>query len=1172
MKGPAIQSNDRPSLRTFAAEPLRLEILSDYGVLDTAPVQALDDLVQLAAKICETPIALISLIDEERQWFKARVGLESQELPRNISFCTHTLQQEELFIVPDATRDQRFATNPLVTGELALRYYMGAPLVTPEGAVLGTLCVIDRSHREMSSFQEETLVVLAQQTMAQFELLRQKRVLLESELLSRTVVESALDAIVTVDHNNRITEFNSAAEKTFGFARAAVLGRNMSDVLIPERLREAHRLSMGQYLKTGQSHLMDRRVELTALRADGSEFPVELTIRKLGELEPPRFTAFLRDITERRRAEAILLGSIERFQTVARATNDAIWDWNFETDFLWWNEGYQTLFGYAEEAAPPTSGAWAELIHPDDRERILKSRQQLMEGGDRRWTGEYRYLRQDGTYAEILDRCEVLRGGNGTTVRVIGAMQDITERKHAQLALQQSQDDLELTLDAARMGTWDFNLVTGETTVSPQCLAIHGLSNDKAVKVPEFLDSLHPEDRPRIEASFHRAIEERSLYNEQKRVIWPDGSIHWTASRAQVYCDAAGEPVRMAGVTFDITPQKLAEEQLAASEQRYRVLFEHAPDGIVIADPQGIYLDANLSMCRMLGYPCVELVGLGAESIVAVTERAHLSSALLEIKEGGKYNREWQMRRKDGSHFSAEVNATLMPDGNLLAIIRDITERKRIEERFRRLVDSNAQGVAFWNLGGEITEANDAFLEIIGFTRENLQDPPLRWDIMLLPEYANQDDFAREELLTKGVCRPYEKELQRKDGSRVPVLLGAALFRESPNDGVCFVVDITERKKLEQQFLRAQRVENIGTLAGGIAHDLNNVLSPIILSLDLLKIRFTDASSRDLLAIIRASAQRGADMVSQVLSYARGMDGRRVEVRMEVIIEEIVKIAQDTFLKHIEVRTKIPRDLRPAIGDPTHLHQVLLNLCVNARDAMPDGGTLTISAGNITHHALDREVKPGNYVFLQVEDNGTGIAPKVLDKIFDPFFTTKEIGNGTGLGLSTSLAIVKSHGGYIRCYSEVGKGTKFVFAIPAQAETPMPDAVADDPNMPSGNGEWILVVDDEPSVREIIRQTLEACGYQVLLACDGAEAISIYGSHVDEIAAVITDMTMPVMDGPATIRALREMNPNVRVITSSGLAANHHAGAAELGIRHFLPKPFSVETLLTTLHQVLHPD
>jgi CheY-like chemotaxis protein len=297
-------------------------------------------------------------------------------------------------------------------------------------------------------------------------------------------------------------------------------------------------------------------------------------------------------------------------------------------------------------------------------------------------------------------------------------------------------------------------------------------------------------------------------------------------------------------------------------------------------------------------------------------------------------------------------------------------------------------------------------------------------------------------------------------------------------------------------------------------------------------------------------------------------------VQVQHLIRDIQKIANDTFLKNFSVRTNIAPDVWLIAGDPTQLHQVLLNLCVNARDAMPNGGAITISAENIhldEHSAgMNVDAQPGPYVVLCVEDTGTGMPPEVIERIFDPFYTTKEQGKGTGLGLATSLAIVKSHGGFIHVYSEPEKGSKFRVYIPAQTETALEAETSLKIEMPRGNGELILVVDDESSVRQITQQTLEAFGYRVVLASDGAEAVAVYASRGAEVAAVVTDMMMPGIDGPATIQVLRKMKANLPVIAASGLSTDAQVGKArDLGVKHFLPKPFTAEALLKMLKQVL---
>ncbi|MEX2621324.1 MAG: ATP-binding protein [Egibacteraceae bacterium] len=364
-------------------------------------------------------------------------------------------------------------------------------------------------------------------------------------------------------------------------------------------------------------------------------------------------------------------------------------------------------------------------------------------------------------------------------------------------------------------------------------------------------------------------------------------------------------------------------------------------------------------------------------------------------------------------------------------------------------------------------------------------------------------------------------------------------------------------------------------MAGGIAHDLNNVLAPIMLAVEVLEVSDDDAAASRMLEVIKQCADRGAEMVRRVLSFAGGVGGHQRELDLNGLLDDVALMVRTMFPKNICIQRETGIEVWPVNGDPTQLHQVVMNLCINARDAMPDGGTLRLSIDNITvgdHYATrDQQAEPGRYVRIRVEDDGTGIAQATMDRIFEPFFTTKTHGEGTGLGLSTSRGIVRSHGGFFQITSQPDTGSTFDVYVPVADP---PDVIArldgDGASLPHGNGEVVLLIDDEGNVRSATRRTLETAGYRVIEASGGMEAVPLFKQRADDVAAVIVDMMMPQMDGPATIQALFEHRADLPVIAVTGLIVSREvARATNLGVEHFLAKPFTAGALLTTLHTLL---
>ncbi|MGH9874756.1 MAG: PAS domain-containing hybrid sensor histidine kinase/response regulator [Pyrinomonadaceae bacterium] len=632
--------------------------------------------------------------------------------------------------------------------------------------------------------------------------------------------------------------------------------------------------------------------------------------------------------------------------------------------------------------------------------------------------------------------------------------------------------------------------------------------------------------------------------------------------------------------SVELPPEEALERSLKELADIKFALDESAI--VAITDQRGIINYVNDKFCEISKYSREELLGQDHRIINSTFHpKEFIRNLWMTIASGQVWRGEIKNRAKDGSYYW--VDTTIVPFLNsegkpyqYVAIRSDITERKRAEQQIREqaalldqaqdaiLVRDLEQNILFWNKGAE---------HIYGWTAEeavgrNAQE-------LLLIEHS-RFEAAKQEVIKNGEWQG-EIHQTRRDGTAIVVESRWTLVRDeqgAPNSILVINTDITEKKRMEAQFLRAQRMESIGTLAGGIAHDLNNVLSPILMAIDMLQLKTTDETSKKWLDVLRTNAERGGNMVHQVLSFARGVEGERVALQPKHLIKEIVKILHETLPKSVQITHELPGDLWIISADATQMHQVLMNLCVNARDAMPEGGSVAIKAENTfvdeNYARMHIEAKAGRFVVITVSDTGPGMSPEVQSRIFEPFFTTKEMSKGTGLGLSTALTIVKSHGGFINVYSELHKGSQFALYLPAFDAPGTMEPAALQTDLPLGNGELILVVDDEESIREITRGTLEAFGYSVLTASDGTEALAIYADRKNDVAVVLTDMVMPFMDGPATIRALQRMNPKVRIIAASGLPKGQRTGESSLeGINVFLNRPYTAEKLLKALAQVL---
>lgn len=611
-------------------------------------------------------------------------------------------------------------------------------------------------------------------------------------------------------------------------------------------------------------------------------------------------------------------------------------------------------------------------------------------------------------------------------------------------------------------------------------------------------------------------------------------------------------------------------------------LFDVVNDAIIAKTMDGTITLWNPAAERMLGYSATEIVGRSTKVLFPADRIKEAEEILTRIRQGELIDSfETVLLRKDGCPLDVAVTISPLKNqtGKIIGsskILRDITEfnraKRQIEEQ-AALLDKTRDAILIFDLEGRILFWNKGAERIYGWTRQESAGR-LIGDFI----YTDAQKFREVNSLAQ-TNGEWSGELHHVAKDRHELILESrwSLLRDwqgTSKSILAINTDVTELRRVEVQFMRAQRMESLGILAGGIAHDLNNILTPIMLSIDMLKSMASEPHTRSILETIEMSARRGSDIVQQVLSFARGMEGQRIVIQPKYLLKDIEHIITDTFPSDIRLQLNLPHDTWTIIGDPTQVQQVLLNLCVNARDAMPNGGTLSISAENCLadeHYvAMNQQAKPGSYVAISVTDVGIGIPAEIMGQIFEPFFTTKQVGKGTGLGLSSVKAIVKNHDGFINVYSEPGRGTTFKIYLPAQAMAgDFPEEGTEEVSLPRGSGETILVVDDEASILSITSETLQAYGYNVMTAGNGAEAVAIYAQQKKKIAIILTDLSMPVMDGRATIYAMLKINPKAKIIAMSGMdEAESVAKASTAGIKYFISKPYTAATLLKTLRTI----
>ena len=642
-----------------------------------------------------------------------------------------------------------------------------------------------------------------------------------------------------------------------------------------------------------------------------------------------------------------------------------------------------------------------------------------------------------------------------------------------------------------------------------------------------------------------------------------------------------GEDEAILEIFNDVTSRNEAEEALRNSREYLAKIINTISVPIFVLNHEHSIDLVNDAFCTFSGRSREEHIGKTNEELFPKEQFERFRQADEKVLRTGKESiAEESVSTKQGSVRRILIKRSLYintrGDRFVVGVINDVTEKKEFEDQLHKLsraIEQNPASVVITDVSGNIEYVNRKFTELTGYTFEEVRGKN--------PRFLKSGETSPEEYrnlwqtITAGKEWRGELHNKKKNGDMYWEFATISPIVNSDGNITNFLAekeDITEKKILEAQLFRSQRLESIGTLAGGIAHDLNNILAPILLSIEILKKRHTNDTDRKTIDILETSTLRGRDIIKQILTFARGAEGKAGLLQPKHILKEVENIVKETFPRIISIQCNIQKDTFPIIADATQVHQVLMNLCVNARDAMPGGGTLTLEVENFSvdenYTKMRPDAKPGQYVALGVSDTGVGIPPSILEKIFDPFFTTKEIGKGTGLGLSTVQAIVKNHGGFINVYSEPGRGTRFITYFPAAKSGTEGEIIGLQSHFPLGAGQRIFVIDDETSVLEITRQTLELHGYTVLTSSDGMEAVALYAEKKNEIDLVITDVMMPYLEGTALIQVFHKMNPSLKIIASSGFKGNDPTSKLSPGeVFAFLLKPYTSSNLLETLHK-----
>jgi len=1009
---------------------------------------------------------------------------------------------------------------------------------------------------------------------------------------SRKLIESSPIGIYIVQRGN-FKLVSPEFQRITGYSEQELLGKSSMDLVHPEDREMVREAAIAMLKKNLLSPY-----EFRAIGKNSEMRWILETVTSLEYKGQPAALGYFVDITERKEKEAAVAAIKEQLAVTLSSIGDGVISTDTDGTITLMNRAAEEVTGWKETEAigRPLTDVF-HIINEKTREPCVNPVEQVLETGEIVGLANHTVLiSREGAEKILADSGAPIRGKDRQVIGVVLVFRDVTEQRKRERHLLEKLRKSEKKYRDLFENSTDIHFIFDRegvyTEVNEQFLRESGYERGQIIGT-HFGAFPHPDDMAIVLDAYDKALRgETSRFEMRARK--KDGNFVWYSFVNRPILNNNGEVVAIHGVARNIDEQKRTEKALRKSEEKFRITFDSAPDSVTISRIEdGRYLYVNDGFCSFTGYSKEEAIGKTAIELGLYANPADRERLITSLQDKGTVEGfELQFRMKDGLVLDGLLSGKIFRYGKedcLVAVVKDVTEFKRTQEelrrsekRYRDLFDSVSDLIYTQDLEGRFTDANRALARIFGYE---------------LDEFIGRKaaDFMKPELrdlfnaeYVEGIKKKGHYEgitsYFTKDGRKIYLEYRSSLIR--PEEGEPFISgiarDVTDRilaereiKKLNKQMLQAQKMEAVGTLAGGIAHDFNNLLQGILGYTQIL-IMPRDESDPDIASLrqIEKAANRASELTRQLLTFSRKVESKPRPVNLNQEVHEVEKLLKRTIPKMIDIELHLEEGLETINADPSQLEQVIMNLGVNARDAMPEGGKLVIETENVfLDESYCRDhlgARPGKYVLLSISDTGFGMDKDTLEHIFDPFFTTKEVGKGTGLGLAMVYGIVKSHEGYIMCYSEPGQGTAFKIYLPV-IEGNTEDRILEkkEKTIPERGNETILLVDDEELLRDIGKDMLEQFGYTVLLAQDGESALELY-SEKKNISLIILDLIMPGMGGKRCLEKLLTMNPEIKVVIASGYSINGHGkDALEAGARAFVSKPYELKQMLQVVRKVL---